>query len=103
MTKTEQTSLTSWRFKVLKRAADSRCVARTCRHFGLSRKTFYKWHRRCAKNSIAGLCDRPRTPHRSPRVTPCEVVSAPDSQAPPHEPAACESEAPSLQTALAVV
>jgi DNA-binding CsgD family transcriptional regulator len=41
MTKTEQTRLTNWRSKVLQRAADGRTVARTCRHFGISRKTFY--------------------------------------------------------------
>jgi transposase len=74
MTKTEQTRLTCWRFKVLQRAADSRCVARTCRHFGISRNAFYKWQRRFAENGTAGLCDRPRTPHRSPRVTPSAVV-----------------------------
>jgi Helix-turn-helix domain len=48
MTKTEQTRLTSWRLKILQRAAeDSRNVARTCRHFGISRQAFYKisWSR----------------------------------------------------------
>ena len=74
MTKTEYARQTNWRFKVLQRAADSRSVARTCRHFGLSRQTFYKWHRRYAENGTAGLCDRPRKPHRSPRATPGEVI-----------------------------
>jgi hypothetical protein len=41
MTKTEQIRLSSWRFKVLQRAAASRGVARTCRHFGISRQAFY--------------------------------------------------------------
>lgn len=36
MTETEYARQTNWRFKVLQRAADSRSVARTCRHFGLS-------------------------------------------------------------------
>ena len=75
MTKTEQTRLTHWRFKVIQRAVELRCVARTCRHFGLSRNTFYKWRRRFAENGLAGLCDRPRAPHRSPRATPAEVVA----------------------------
>ena len=75
MTKTEQTRLTHWRFKVIQRAVELRCVARTCRHFGLSRQTFYKWRRRFAENGLAGLCDRPRAPHRSPRATPAEVVA----------------------------
>ena len=38
MTKTEQIRLSNWRFKVLQQAADSRRVARTCRHFGISRQ-----------------------------------------------------------------
>lgn len=75
MTKAEQKRLTNWRSKILLRAADSRCVARTCRHYGLSRKTFYKWHRRFADHGAAGLCDRPSRPHRSPRATRGEVVS----------------------------
>jgi transposase InsO family protein len=76
MTKAEQTRLRAWRFKVLQRAAaSSRNVARTCRHFGISRKTFYKWKKRFDTDGEAGLCDRPRAPHRSPRATPREVVS----------------------------
>ena len=76
MTKTEQTRLTSWRLKILQRAKeDSRNVAWTCRHFGISRKTFYKWKARFAEHGDAGLCDRPRRPHRSPHATPKAVVS----------------------------
>ena len=70
MTKAEQTRLTAWRFKVLQQAGErGRNVARTCRHFGISRKTFYKWKHRHAECGDAGLCDRPRTPLRSPRAT----------------------------------
>jgi transposase InsO family protein len=50
-------------------------VARTCRYFGLSRKTFYKWKQRHAVDGDAGLADRARTPHFSPRATPRAVVS----------------------------
>ena len=76
MTKAEQARLWTWRFKVLQRAgASSRNVARTCRHFGISRQAFYKWKRRFDEFGAAGLYDRPRTPHRSPRATPREVVS----------------------------
>jgi transposase InsO family protein len=76
MTKTEQRRVSSWRLKVLQQAATTpRNVARTCRHFGISRRVFYKWKRRYAELGEAGLCDRPRTPHRSPRATPREVVS----------------------------
>ena len=50
-------------------------MARTCRHFGISRQAFYKWRQRFAEYGLAGLCDRPRRPHRSPRATPAEIVA----------------------------
>ena len=75
MTKTEQIRLSNWRFKVLQQAADSRRVARTCRHFGISRQAFYKWKKRYAEHGTAGLSDRPRRPHHSPRATSREIVS----------------------------
>ena len=75
MTKGEHTRLVAWRWRLLSRAADDANVARTCRHFGISRKSFYKWKRRLDEHGEAGLCDRARAPHRSPRATPPEVVS----------------------------
>jgi len=76
MTKHEQARLVNWRLKVLRHATEvTNNVARTCRHFGISRKTFYKWRARYAAHGMAGLCDRPRRPRRSPRETPREVVS----------------------------
>ena len=76
MTKAEQARVTAWRLKVLRWARDEpRQVARTCRHFGISRTAFYKWKRRFDELGEAGLGDRPRTPHRSPRATPRAVVS----------------------------
>ena len=70
MTKTEQNRVLAWRLKVLREAsAAPRNVAQTCRHFGLTRKAFYKWKARYEAQGEAGLCDRPRTPHRSPRAT----------------------------------
>lgn len=76
MTKAERTRLLAWRFKILQQANEApRNVARTCRYFGISRKTYYKWKRRYDEHREAGLCDRPRIPHRSPRSTPREVVS----------------------------
>lgn len=74
MTKGEQTRLTAWRWKVLQHAAEELNVARVCRHFGISRKSFYKWRRRHADHGAGGLCDRPRTPHRSPRATSRDVI-----------------------------
>src|SRR5579871_5434610 len=76
MTKAERTRLLTWRFKILQQAAAvPRNVARTCRYVGISRKTYYKWKRRYDEHGVAGLCDRPRAPLRSPRSTPREVVS----------------------------
>ena len=75
MTKGEQARLMAWRSKVLQQAAGEQNVARVCRHFGISRKSFYKWKRRHAEHGDAGLCDRPRTPQRSPRATDQGVVS----------------------------
>jgi len=75
MTKGEQARLTAWRLRVLQHAAADQNVARVCRRFGMSRKSFYKWKRRQAEHGDAGLCDRPRTPQRSPRATAREVVS----------------------------
>jgi transposase len=75
-TKAEQTRLTAWRLKILRSAGHQpRQVARTCRYFGISRTAFYKWKRRFDELGEAGLADRARTPHRSPRATPREVVS----------------------------
>jgi transposase len=76
MTKTEQNRVLAWRLKVLREASVApRSVAQTCRHFGLSRKAFYKWKARYDAQGEAGLCDRPRIPHHSPRATPREVIS----------------------------
>ena len=68
MTKAEQVRLTAWRLKVLRQASDEGNVARVCRHFRISRKSFYKWKRRQAEHGDAGLSDRPTTPLRSPRA-----------------------------------
>ena len=75
MTKSEQVRLTAWRLRVLQQAADDGNVARVCRRFGISRKSFYKWKRRRAEHGDAGLCDRARIPRCSPRATASDVVS----------------------------
>jgi len=76
MTKTEQNRVVAWRLKLLHEASVMpRNVAQACRHFGLSRNTFYKWKARHRAHGEAGLLDRPRVPHRSPRATPREVVT----------------------------
>jgi transposase-like protein len=61
---------------VLQQAGEGpRNVAGTCRHFGISRQAFYRSKRRYEAHGEAGLWDRPRTPHRSPRAIPRAVVS----------------------------
>lgn len=76
MTKSEQKRLVAWRLKLLRQADDMpRSISQTCRHYGLSRQTFYKWKARYKSHGEAGLCDRPRTPHHSPRATSRTVVS----------------------------
>ena len=76
MTKAEQARLVTWRSRILQHASgENRAVAQTCRYFGISRKTYYKWKRRHTAHGDAGLCDRPRAPQRSPHATPPEVVS----------------------------
>jgi transposase-like protein len=47
---------------------EPRQVARTCRHFGISRTAFYHWKQRFDEHGEAGLADRPR-------ATPRAVVS----------------------------
>ena len=76
MTKAEQARVMAWRLRILQWAeGEPRQVARTCRYFGISRTAFYRWKRRVDAFGEAGLVDRPRTPHRSPRATPRAVVS----------------------------
>ena len=76
MTKAEHLRLVAWRSKFLQHAArEHTTVAHTCRYFGISRKTFYKWRRRHASHGDAGLSDRSRVAQRSPRATPMAVVS----------------------------
>ena len=56
MTKAEHLRLVTWRFKILQHGtAERRTVAQTCRYFGISRKTFYKWQGRFKSHGEAGL------------------------------------------------
>jgi transposase InsO family protein len=48
----------------------------TCRAFGISRKTGYKWlDRQADVASVAALVDRSRRPHRSPQRTSARVTA----------------------------
>jgi len=45
-------------------------------HYGVSRKTAYKWLERYAQDGLRGLADRSRRPHTSPHALPFDVVEA---------------------------
>lgn len=72
MTKTEQARITAWRLRILNwGTGEPRQVARTCRYSGISRTAYYRWKKRFDELGEAGLADRPRAPHRSPRSQFC--------------------------------
>lgn len=76
MTKDEQRRLVRWRSRVLAHASEiTGNVSQTRRHFGVSRKTFYKWKARYEEHGEAGLDDQSRVPHHCPHAIPKEVVS----------------------------
>lgn len=47
-----------------------------CEHYGISRKTGYKWTERFERHGLEGLADQSRRPHHSPRETAAAVVEA---------------------------
>jgi len=52
---------------------ESANISQLCRHFGISRKTGYKWLKRYREGGESGLADRSRRPHHSPRRSPAGV------------------------------
>jgi putative transposase len=48
---------------------DSHNAARTCRHFGISRQTFYRWQRRYDPLDLSTLESRSHRPHRQRQPT----------------------------------
>jgi len=56
MSKTEQNRVVAWRLKILRYARElPRNVAPACRHFGISRTTFYKWSARYKSHGEADV------------------------------------------------
>ena len=51
-------------------------MSASCRRYGVSRKTGYKWLARYRSEGLAGLRDHGRAPHGHPRVVPDEIVAA---------------------------
>lgn len=75
MTEPEQQRKIRHRLAVLAHADEvSGNVARTCRYYGISRPTFYKWRNRYEELGEDGLRDRSSRPKSSPRETEADVV-----------------------------
>jgi transposase InsO family protein/transposase-like protein len=49
-------------------------VAATCRYYGTTRASYYKWLRRYEEKGVAGLRDLSRAAHTHPNATATEVV-----------------------------
>jgi len=63
------------RLAMIRHAEEISCnVAKTCRYYGVSRPTFYKWLRRYEAGGVEALHDYSRRPHTSPNATRAEVV-----------------------------
>lgn len=63
------------RLAVLRHADEiSMNVAATCRHYGITRQTFYTWDKRYRLEGASGLRERSKAPKFSPRATSSEVV-----------------------------
>ncbi len=54
----------------------SQSIAELCLHYGISRKTAYKWINRYQQDSISGLEDRSRRPKSCPHQTDPDIVEA---------------------------
>jgi transposase len=72
---TRTTALAELATKILREGQGTRQVAPTCRRYGISRKTFYKWKKRYDQQDWAGLRDRSHAPHRPRAATPPEIVA----------------------------
>jgi len=49
-------------------------VAKTCRYYGIARRTYYFWWNRYQEYGLDGLKDRSKRPHHSPRATKPQIV-----------------------------
>jgi transposase InsO family protein len=75
MDEREQQRKIRHRLAVLRHAAEvTGNVSQTCRYYGISRPTFYKWVERYEELGEEGLRDRSSRPHYCPHETCAEVV-----------------------------
>lgn len=75
MNKIESQRQVKLRIGIVKHASETGNISKTCRYFGISRKTFYKWVNRYNEHGEAGLCSQSKRPHKSPKATSNEIVS----------------------------
>lgn len=76
MSKRELDRLQAWRLGIIRHALEvTKNVAKTCRYYGISRSTFYKWLERYQEEGEGGLRDRSRRPLHSPKATKMEIVA----------------------------
>ena len=54
----------------------SQSITELCLHYGISRKSAYKWINRYQQDSISGLEDRSRKPNSCPHQTDPDIVDA---------------------------
>jgi len=76
MTEKELTRNLKWRLGFIQHAEEiTKNVAKTCRYFGISRTTFYRWYERYQKEGLEGLKDRSRRPFHIPNATKPEIIA----------------------------
>lgn len=71
---TDAQVIQSFRLHVLAHAEAHGNVSETCRQFGVTRKTFYKWRQLAAAYGPEGLLPRTRRPPQMPNATPTHVI-----------------------------
>lgn len=75
MTERELSKQAARRLSIIRHAEEvTGNVAMTCRYFGITRHTYYRWFRRYQQLGLEGLRDRSRRPLVSPNATKAEVV-----------------------------
>jgi transposase-like protein len=62
------------RLRVLEHAEKIGNVRMTCRYFGLSRSTFYRWKTKYDKYGESGLGNKSTAARNHPRKVPAEIV-----------------------------
>jgi len=76
MTEKEISRNQKWRLGFIRHAEEiTKNVAKTCRYFGITRTTFYRWYRRYQNDGLEGLKDLSRRQFHSPHATRPEIIA----------------------------